>query len=86
MEAMLGISHIAILSQLAKTLCLSYYCLCLLFSKIRNKGKTGSAWKRGGLGETDSQVAGGEMVQKMYAHVNKVIKNLKKHYIENLVD
>jgi hypothetical protein len=26
-------------------LCLSYYCLCLLFNKIGEKGKTGSAWK-----------------------------------------
>jgi hypothetical protein len=29
-------------------LCLSYYCLCLLFNKIGEKGRTGSAWKRGG--------------------------------------
>jgi hypothetical protein len=27
------------------------------------------------LGERDGWVAGGEMVQKMYAHVNKLIKN-----------
>jgi hypothetical protein len=49
MEAMLGIC-IAILSQLAKTLYLSYYCLCLLFNKIGEKGGgTSSAWKRGVL-------------------------------------
>jgi hypothetical protein len=33
------------LSQLAKMLCLSYYCLYSLFNKIRGKGRTGSAWK-----------------------------------------
>jgi hypothetical protein len=32
-------------------LCLSYYCLCLLFDKIGDKGRTGSAWKQGGCGE-----------------------------------
>jgi hypothetical protein len=26
-------------------LCLSYYCLCFLFNKIRDKGRAGSAWK-----------------------------------------
>jgi hypothetical protein len=36
------------LSQSAKIPCLSYYCLCLLFNKIREKGRTSSAWKRGG--------------------------------------
>jgi hypothetical protein len=30
--------------------CLSNYCLCLLFNKIGEKGRTGSAWKRGGWG------------------------------------
>jgi hypothetical protein len=28
-------------------LCLSYYCLYLLFNKIGEKGRTGSTWKRG---------------------------------------
>jgi hypothetical protein len=41
------------LSQLAKTLCLSYYCLCLLFNKIGEKGRTGSAWEQGGCGERE---------------------------------
>jgi hypothetical protein len=36
------------LSQLAKTLFLSYYCLCLLFNKIGEKDRTGSTWKQGG--------------------------------------
>jgi hypothetical protein len=26
-------------------------CLCVLFNKIRDKGRTGSAWKQGGWGE-----------------------------------
>jgi hypothetical protein len=38
------------LSQLAKMLCLSYYCLCFLFNKIRDKGRTDSTRKRGGMG------------------------------------
>jgi hypothetical protein len=46
MEAILGISlEIATLIQLAKMLCLSYYCLCLLFNKTGEKGRTGSVWK-----------------------------------------
>jgi hypothetical protein len=42
-EAMVGISLYILIS--AKTLRLSYYCLRLLFYKIREKGRTGSAWK-----------------------------------------
>jgi hypothetical protein len=44
-------------------LCLSCYFLFLLFNKIRDKGRTGSAWKR--------REERGEMTQTMYAHVNK---------------
>jgi hypothetical protein len=33
------------LSQLAKMLCPSYYCLYSVFKKIRDKGRTVSAWK-----------------------------------------
>jgi hypothetical protein len=44
------------LSQLAKMLCLSYYCLSLLFNKIRAKGRTGSAWKpRRGSGTSEGK-------------------------------
>jgi hypothetical protein len=51
-EAMLGISLYSYpYLKLAKTLCLSYYCLCLLFNKIGEKGRTVSAWKQGGSGE-----------------------------------
>jgi hypothetical protein len=46
MEAMLGISLYSYLYlKLAKMLCLSYYCLCLLFNKIGEEGRTGSVWK-----------------------------------------
>jgi hypothetical protein len=67
MEAMQGIFlYSYAYLKLAKTLCLSYYCLCLLFNKIREEeSKTGSAWKRGGRRQE------GEMVQPMYAHMNK---------------
>jgi hypothetical protein len=39
------------LSQLAKTLVPSYYCLYSLFNKSRDKGRIVSACKRGGWGE-----------------------------------
>jgi hypothetical protein len=46
MEAMLGISLYSYpYLKLVKPLCLSYYCLCLLFNKIGEEGRTGSAWK-----------------------------------------
>jgi hypothetical protein len=56
------------LSQLAKTLCLSYYCLCLLFNKIGEKVVPGieGRWR-----ERKGGRHGGEMAQTTYAHVNK---------------
>jgi hypothetical protein len=52
--------------------CLSYYCLCLLFNKIGEKGRTGSAWKKGRWREDgQSGGKGGEMAQTMYANMNK---------------
>jgi hypothetical protein len=60
------------LCQLAKTLCLSYYCLCLLFNKIGEKAEQvlpGS--ERGVEGEGGGSGLGGEMAQTMYAHMNK---------------
>jgi hypothetical protein len=51
--------------------CISYYCLCLLFNKIREKGRTGSAWKWREGEERWGQ--GREMAQKMYAHMNNLI-------------
>jgi hypothetical protein len=73
MEAMLRISLYSYLYlKLAKILCLSYYCLYLLFNKIREEGRTGSAWKGGRLGgEGGDGRQGGEMAQTMYAHMNK---------------
>jgi hypothetical protein len=52
---------------------LSYYCLCILFNKIGDKGRTSSAWKRGGLGgeEGGGREQGIEIIQIMYAQVNK---------------
>jgi hypothetical protein len=51
MEAMLGISLYSYpYLKLAKTLFLSYYCLCLLFNKTGDEGRTGSAWKWGVVG------------------------------------
>jgi hypothetical protein len=32
-------------------LCQSYYYLCLLFNKIGEEDRTGSAWRRSGWGE-----------------------------------
>jgi hypothetical protein len=57
MEAMLGISLYSYLYlKLANMLCLSCYHLCLLFNKIGDEGRTGSAWKRVGR---EWQEAGG---------------------------
>jgi hypothetical protein len=48
MEAMLGISlYSCPYLKLAKMLHLLYYCLCLLFNKIREECRTGSSWKWG---------------------------------------
>jgi hypothetical protein len=47
--------------------------LMYLFNKIRDKGRTGSAWKRG-VGRRGKGGLGGQgekMTQTMYAHVNK---------------
>jgi hypothetical protein len=49
MEAMLGISLYSYLYlKLAKTLCPSYYCLCLLFNKIGEEGSEGGGEGRKG--------------------------------------
>jgi hypothetical protein len=57
------------LSQLAKTLCLSYYCLYSLFNKIRDNGRTVSAWKRGGEGEKEGMGGRGEKWPKHCMHI-----------------
>jgi hypothetical protein len=49
MEERLGISLYSYpYLKLAKMLCLSYYCLCLLFSKIEEEGRIGSDLEQGG--------------------------------------
>jgi hypothetical protein len=67
-------------------LCLPYYCLCLLFNKIRDKGRTDSAWKWGRewAGEEGGGGQGGEMTQTMYAYVNKWVKK-KKGFISRQI-
>jgi hypothetical protein len=66
-EAMLGISlYNCLYLKLAKTLCLSYYCFCLLFNKIGEDGRTYSAWKRGGWGKMEGGWKVGQMAQTMY--------------------
>jgi hypothetical protein len=65
-------------------LCPSYYCLYSLFNKIRDKGKTVSAWKQGGRGKREGaggkkgggKGVGGEITQTVYEHMNKQRKNL----------
>jgi hypothetical protein len=62
MEAMLGISLYSYpYVKLGKMLCLSYYCLCFLFNKIGEEGRTGSAWNQGGRGEIERVAKGGEV-------------------------
>jgi hypothetical protein len=82
MEAMLGISlHSYLYFKLAKMLCLSYYLLCFLSNKIGEKGRTGSAWKRGGCGgQQGGREQGGEMAQTAYTHycIKNFLKDLER--------
>jgi hypothetical protein len=70
--AILGISLCGYLYlTLAKMLCLSYYCLCFLFNKIREQeDRTGSAWKWG-------KPVGGGGGGPMYTHLSKC-RTIKK--------
>jgi hypothetical protein len=53
METMLGISLYSYpYLKLAKMLCLSCYCLCLLFNKIGEEGSEGGSREREGMGGT----------------------------------
>jgi hypothetical protein len=71
MEAMLAISLYSYpYLKLAKTLSLLSL-LCLLFNKIGEEGRTGSAWKRGGWQGEKGVGMGEEMAQTMYVHMNK---------------
>jgi hypothetical protein len=69
-EAMLGISlYNYPYLKLAKTLCLSYYCIHLLFNKIRKEGRT--KLEKRGRGRGREWRIGGRNGSKMYAHMNK---------------
>jgi hypothetical protein len=69
METTLGIFLYSYLyPKLTKTICLSYYHLCFLFNKIREKGRTRSAWKQ----ELGVRWEGGST---MYTHVSKCKNN-----------
>jgi hypothetical protein len=70
MEAILGISlYTYPYLKLARTLCLSYYWLCLLFNKIGEEGRTGSAWKRGGGRKREGMEGRGEKCPKQCMHI-----------------
>jgi hypothetical protein len=71
MEVMLGISLYSYpYLKLPKTLCLSYFCLCVLFNKIREEGKQVLPGCEGG-GGIGSRRQWGEMTQTMFVHMNK---------------
>jgi hypothetical protein len=56
-------------------LSLSYYLLHFLFNKIgEQEGRTGSAWKRGDMGEEDRGMWE-EFAQTLYTHMNKCKNN-----------
>jgi hypothetical protein len=60
--------------KLAKMICFSYYCLCFLFKKVGEVGRTSSAWKQGEwVQKGKEQGNGGEMALTMYANMNKGI-------------
>jgi hypothetical protein len=55
------------LTQLAKILCLPYYCLCLLFNKIRDKAEQVLPGSKGEGEEGGDREQRGEITQTMYA-------------------
>jgi hypothetical protein len=69
MEAMLGIFlYNYPYLKLAKTLCLSHYCLCFLFNKIGEESRTDSAWKLRGWREKNGG-GRGEKCPKQCMHI-----------------
>jgi hypothetical protein len=73
MEAMLGISLYSYpYLKLAKMLYLSYYCSSSLPQNWRRGQNRFCLEARGGVGKKEGvEGQGGEMVQTMYAHMNK---------------
>jgi hypothetical protein len=73
METMLGISLYSYpYLNYQKRFVFLIIAYVFLFNKIRDKGRTGSAWKWGREeGEGQGREQGGKMAQTMYAHVNK---------------
>jgi hypothetical protein len=49
--------------------CLSYYSICLLFNKVGENGRTGSAWKLGGWEERERVGARVEKLPKQCMHM-----------------
>jgi hypothetical protein len=66
-------------------LCLSYYCLFLLFNGTGEKHRTAFAWKWRGRGKGQGKGVGGEMTQTMYAHVSKWIKKCMLQEVHFLI-
>jgi hypothetical protein len=70
METMQGISLYSYpYLKLAKTLCLTYYHLHLLFNKIEKEDRIGSAWKRGEWGEREGVEGREEIWPKQCMHI-----------------
>jgi hypothetical protein len=84
MEAMLGISlYNYPYLRLAKTLCLSYYCLCLLFNKIGEECRTVLPVSKGVGGRGRWQGAGGRNGPNnvcTYEYMNKEKKRKPSSY------
>jgi hypothetical protein len=66
-------------------LCLSYYCLCLLFNTIGEKGRTGSVWKRGGWGQRGREYWAGGRNDPPYVCTYEYMKKEKKLKIKKKI-
>jgi hypothetical protein len=67
-------------------LCPSYYCLYSLFNKIKDKGRTVSAWKREGMGGQGGgwgKGGSGGRGKKWHKHCMHIWINEKKDWIIN---
>jgi hypothetical protein len=62
-------------------LCLSYYCLYLLFNKIGEKGRTGSACKQGGFGGEEGDGGRGRTDPKSVCTCEYMNKDKKRIYL-----